>query len=180
LLLSSLAPSIQLGDFGLFNKADLRSVENIPLSHTFIRGNHDNPEICTKVPNYLGDFGFYDEEKTIFFVSGAYSVDQSMRIPFVEWWPDEELSAQQMNDVMSLIRKHRPTTILSHAAPQSLIPHVVSTSYTNTSPTERLFEDIFQQYPPDLWVAAHYHQSFDRNFKHTRFVVLDELETIEV
>lgn len=75
-ILTGLPCSIQLGDMGigfglddLFPKAD-------PTKHRFLRGNHDNPELCRRHPNYLGDFGF---EFGIFFISGAFSVDRHLR-----------------------------------------------------------------------------------------------------
>ena len=59
----------------------------IPAHFRFIRGNHDNPEVCRQHPNYLGEYGFL-QNPDLFFVGGADSIDKSHRTPGGDWWPD--------------------------------------------------------------------------------------------
>ena len=63
--------SIQIGDMNVgFEGVDLPQMP----THKFFRGNHDNPQACYAHPNYLGDYGYW-EEKGIYWMGGAFSVD---------------------------------------------------------------------------------------------------------
>jgi hypothetical protein len=42
----------------------------LPPEHKFLRGNHDDPKLCGKHPNYLGEYGYLPDDE-LFFVSGA-------------------------------------------------------------------------------------------------------------
>src|SRR5260370_16253241 len=43
------APSIQVGDFGM----GFRTAPILAPDHRFIRGNHDNPQLCAEHPNWI-------------------------------------------------------------------------------------------------------------------------------
>ena len=98
--------SIQVGDLGLgFPGRDsvrmtnmFRLMDSRPENHLYhkvMRGNHDNPDTFKghewtdghgkthKIPplnSYLGDFG-YLPDLDLFFVGGAFSIDQAWRTP---------------------------------------------------------------------------------------------------
>src|SRR6266404_2664369 len=108
--------SIQIGDMGLgFAGVGLPAPGQPPLgdSHKFFRGNHDSPEKCRAHANYLGDYG-YLEEDGIFWVAGAFSIDRAYRIEGVSWWADEELSYAELGKATDLYREVKPRFVLSH------------------------------------------------------------------
>ncbi len=88
--------SVQIGDLG-FDYSSLADVD--PAFHFAIAGNHDNLRNLT--PHFLGEFGFHSiplprATFDFFFLRGAQSIDADRRDEGVNWWPDEELSDDQM------------------------------------------------------------------------------------
>ena len=85
--------SLQLGDFGLGFPmgTDHVDMSDIPGKHLFLRGNHDNPAVCRKDKNYVGDFGVLKGSfingrfKKLFYISGAWSIDKAYRTPGLTW-----------------------------------------------------------------------------------------------
>jgi len=55
-----LAPDrcMQLGAMGFGHDDEFHACQNL----SFIRGNHDNPDVCRQYANYLGDHGIQFEE----------------------------------------------------------------------------------------------------------------------
>lgn len=161
---------VQVGDFGVgFGEVP-------PLSPTFrfIRGNHDNPELCRTLPNYLGDYGY--TEDGIFFAGGAYSVDQKARMPYVTWFPDEELSYTQMDAAIDLYRG--ADLVISHDCPQTIAKEHLGVE--RPSNTRRFLEAIWAIKAPKVWVFGHHHTSMRVQRGETLFICLNELETLEL
>jgi predicted phosphodiesterase len=152
------AKIIQLGDIIGGYKHPLPSVP-------FIRGNHDDPAICRQYPNYLGDFGVWEG---IFFVSGAWSINEKDLTPMHNWWPDEQLNWQQSNECVRLFSEVKPKVVVSHDCP-------INVAYdfwkvTNRDNTKMLLQEMFDIHQPDLWVFGHHHKDMDRRTMGTRFV----------
>ncbi len=109
-------PVVQVGDMGIgFIRADedarfIRSRDDL----WFIRGNHDNPFLCQNHPRHLGDWGRHE---FMFWVSGAWSIDQNFRVEGVSWWREEELSTAQGRDAYVTAK---PRLMVTHDAPSSL------------------------------------------------------------
>ena len=172
------SPSIQLGDMGLGFGLD--DQYKVPEHHKFIRGNHDNPEVCAKQKTYLGDFGYLEEEG-IFFVSGAWSPDFNERIEGVTWWQDEELSKRQADAVIDLYEKVKPKIVATHDCPEAVLPVMyrdrVRTFHTYTG---QLFDALMSIYPPDVWVFAHHHKTHQFVVGSTKFYGLRILEALKI
>src|SRR6266852_2639436 len=79
--------AFQLGDMGIgFKGVTLRE---FPTKYfLWIRGNHDAPDWCRQHPNYAGDWGYLEDEQ-LFFLGGAWSIDQGWRTEGLSWWRDE-------------------------------------------------------------------------------------------
>lgn len=153
---------ISVGDVGFgFHKFQL------PNNFHFIRGNHDDPEICRQQEKYLGDYGFLDlDGQFIVYISGAMSIDRHRRKEH-EWFKDEELSHSEFEKVVELVEKTKPKIIVSHDCPQILYPEYPSTMTRNN--LNFLFEHIHR---PDLWIFGHHHYSAQTEILGTRFVQL--------
>jgi len=175
--------SIQLGDlglgFGIRNFGDdyyKYEIKKYP-KHKFIRGNHDNPEVCNSVSNCLGDYG-YIKKLDLFYIAGAYSIDQHLRTEGRDWWKEEELTYSQFEKVIKLYKKKKPKIVISHDCPATCIPYLGAIPINNS--TSSAFKFMFEEYQPETWVFAHHHKSRDFVIEKTNFICLDTLEIKEI
>lgn len=163
---------VQLGDLGI-GFGILSTIEDKPFR--FIHGNHDNPDICKEMPQFLGRYGYNGE---FFFVSGAFSIDRSQRIIGRDWWENEELSYPEATNVISLVRPARPNIIISHDCPLGIYPHVSSHHIEDTpSLTSRMLQIVFEQWQPEYWLFGHHHVTKHIRAEGTKFICIGELDT---
>lgn len=171
--------TIQIGDMGLgFNGVKYPMLSKI---HRFIRGNHDDPAACkAQSPNYLGDYG-YLEDKKIFYIGGAWSIDHMYRIPGVSWWEDEELAAEVLEKLPASFTKYKPDIVITHDCPEGISHHMLHKGAELFSTlTGHALQACFEAHRPALWVFGHYHVSRNFNEHGTEFRCLDELETFRI
>lgn len=182
--------SIQVGDMGVgFSKDHDNVLEEyygylgyLPESnHRFFRGNHDNPEVCQKNPNYMGDFG-YDEETGIFWIAGAWSIDYQWRTAGQDWWVNEELADWQWADVRELYMETKPNIVLSHDCPLDLYPTMLGYYGKRIIPTKtsRELNGLFFDHKPKKWIFGHHHMSIVHEEEGCEFRCLSELEVYEL
>ena len=165
---------IQVGDVGFgFPKTLQYSDIKFPDNVKFIRGNHDNPNICRKHPNYIGDYG-YSSIMNLFYLSGAFSIDWMYRIQNVSVWGDEELSNNDFNKAAKLYFDSKPSIVVTHDCPKTiqiyLKSHHIEPSKTNTD-----LEYMFNEYKPKYWIFGHHHTYKNINILGTNFICLPEL-----
>jgi len=163
--------TIQVGDLGV----GFASCKNLPDNFRFIRGNHDNPSLCRKMPEYLGDFGYAMDER-LFFVSGADSVDAKYRTIGIDWWADEELSWSQWDVVVESY--HGAQIVVSHDCPQFVAEQFFG--ITHKSLTRWGLELMYNKASPKFWVFGHHHKSMRESIGNTTFICLDKLETVQM
>jgi Icc-related predicted phosphoesterase len=176
--------TIQIGDMGIgfFNWPHGEAQSNPPYDKMvasnarFIRGNHDNPNVCKKHSQWIADGTI---EGDVMFVGGAWSIDWEYRTEGYSYWKDEELSHSEFYDVMDKYETNRPRIMVTHDCPEQLLPYLVSHHSVFTTRTGQAFANMFERYQPKLWVFGHHHKSFDMEVNGTRFVCLAELETKE-
>lgn len=170
-LISNCESSIQVGDFGI----GFKPVPLIPVNHRFIRGNHDNPELCKTHPNWIVDGSF---ENGIFFIGGAHSIDQYKRIEGVSWWKEEEFTYAESYSMLDIYEACKPEVIVSHEAPESFINrHIYS---NNESRTRQMLDSMLYIHKPALWIFGHYHRSINEKKNNTRFIGLNIEETFDI
>jgi hypothetical protein len=166
--------SIQLGDFG-FKKEHEWHLKNINSEqHKILLGNHDHPDYIHS-PHSLGNFGMYEG---IFFIRGAYSIDQHHRVLGRDWWPEEEMNWGQWNGCLELYQKVKPKIVISHAAPTFV--HREMWNMPEKSITSEGLEQCFHLHQPEQWYFGHYHKSKEDVIEGTYFRCLQELETINL
>lgn len=170
---------VQCGDMGLgFKWNDLS--RKFPKNFYFIRGNHDNPETCRTFSNYLGDFG-YNKELNLFFIGGAWSIDQNLRKEGVSWWRDEELNWEQCQQCVELYNQIKPDYVISHDCPQEIGDIILnklligSMEARHKTKTSQLLSQLFQDHKPKFWIFGHWHLDFDMEILGTRFICQKEL-----
>jgi hypothetical protein len=174
--------SIQLGDMGVGFPGSV--LPELPKQHRFLRGNHDEPLTCQKHPNYLGDFG-YIREWDLFYISGAFSIDQEYRVEGVSWWHDEELGMRDSNTALMLYENVKPRIVISHDCPE--IAKIAILTVMRDRPirnmpsrTNQLLQAMFEIHDPSFWYFAHFHYPKEFRIHDTFFKCLDEAEEIEI
>lgn len=167
--------SIQLGDMGIGfpdTQIEYNSIFPIENKHKFIRGNHDNPLVCQNHQHYLGDFGI--NKDGIFLVGGGNSIDKEWRTPFVDWWPDEELSYQQFNQIIDLYSKEKPEYVITHAPPLELLPLTSQFNFIDENNTSKCFSEMLKIHKPKKWIFAHMHTNFNQIVDSVNFICVDQ------
>ncbi len=188
-LITEVPSSIQVGDLGVgfFKWPHGDPCANPPydpmVAHgaRFIRGNHDNPSACLKHSQWIPDG---TTENGMMFVGGADSIDKALRIEGYSWWPDEELSFAALNGITDRYLSSKPRVMVTHDAPQEVAEALYdqAASFGRKSAkleptrTRQALQSMWSGHSPDLWIFGHWHLSFDRVLRGTRFICLAELE----
>lgn len=167
---------IQIGDFGI-GFMPISSILYIEQFNNikFIAGNHDNRKFAKSIPNYLGDFGEFEDT---FFVSGADSIDKNRRVEGVSWWNYEELNHQECNECIDAYKKSKTDIILAHDLPQSFVESYLLIYDATT--TRRLLDELIKIRKPKLFISGHWHRSMNVTHKDIQFRVLDINEPYEL
>lgn len=171
--------TIQVGDFG-FDWSVLRDID--ANNHKIIGGNHDNYDIVGTFPHYLGDYGKATVDGLeFFFIRGERSVDANLRIEGKSWWRNEEMGMAESYAAVEAYTDAKPEIVISHGCPESIIPFVTTYSkQTNPSRTSQMLEAMFNIHRPKLWIFGHHHNSETINVEPTKFICLNELETLNL
>lgn len=164
-------PITQVGDFGI----GFEKVPELRDDFRFIRGNHDDPFLCQSHPNFIGDWKL---EGNVLYLSGAFSIDKSSRIPFISWWPDEELNVSQMNEVLSL-DPDSINYIVAHDCPAICYPDTGIDGPINQM-TPLFLNEVANRFRPHKWVCGHHHKSRRFTRGGTQYTVLGVGEVREV
>lgn len=180
--------TIQVGDMGVgFYRmigSDRKAERNPPFdamakgNHRFIRGNHDNPKACRQQKFWIPDGHV---EGDMMFIGGADSIDKAYRIEGLSWWRDEQLDYAQWCDCFDKYMDHKPRIMVTHDCPYTIYWHLHDRVFdTLDDRTSQSFDLFWRYHKPELWIFGHHHKSFDKVIDGTRFVCLDELETMEI
>jgi len=174
--------TVQLGDLG-FKYGCLKNLDAD--RHKVIGGNHDNYDIIHEFPNYLGDFGNCSLGGVdFFFLRGAYSIDRGLRTIGVDWWPQEELSYESFESAKDLYKQTLPKIVITHCCPHSVIPYflhsVDAAGKVYNTKTDWALQELLEVHNPSLWVFGHYHVSKSIDIEGTKFICLNELETLDL
>lgn len=180
--------SLQIGDMGIgFPDIYLPALDK----HKFIRGNHDDPNVCREHYNYQGEFG-YLADKGIFYLGGAWSIDKHIRAVYEAktgirtWWPDEELSIHQLAQAYKLYVSCKPRIVATHDCPKFMSERIirkiagVNNPFVHPTRTARALERMWRFHEPDVWVFGHYHITMEQTVSNTRFICLNELQQIDL
>lgn len=176
--------SIQVGDMGVgFFRTSGQPHINPPYDamvagdHRFIRGNHDNPDVCSQHSQWIPDGNI---ESGVMFIGGAVSVDRQYRTEGYDWWADEELNAEELDHLVEVYTEARPRLMVTHDCPEEIARNLCALSGRQKldfpSRSRQAFQRMWSAHSPEMWVFGHWHYSFDQIANGTRFVCLAELE----
>ncbi len=166
--------SIQVGDFGIGFGSE---PPLLPPGHKFIRGNHDNPAKCQVYGNYMGDYGSRND---MFWAGGAYSIDRYYRTAGVDWWPEEELTKEQMEAALTAYAELKPRVMVSHMCPRSIEERLFILIPGHPNRTHQFLEGLLNAWTPKIWIFGHYHRGRDTNINGCRYICLPELAYIDL
>lgn len=164
---------IQCGDFGIWNE---NKFKNINVGNTlvyFIDGNHEDfdyieNEIVAKNKFEIAKNVFYQprgsyitiNNKNILFIGGAGSIDKKFRTPGYDWWPNETIS---INDVENLPEVNIDI-VVSHTCPKEFKKDLtLNKSFKEffgefNDPCEFLLSEfVLKKYNPKSWYFGHFH-----------------------
>ncbi len=160
--------SLQVGDFGIgFGEDDFERIG----SHHFIRGNHDDPELCKKNVHWVPDGTMHNG---IFCVGGGFSIDRSCRTEGLDWWSDEELSQGELYKVLDIYESIKPDYVVTHEAPYEIIERMFHDKHIIRphSRTSQALESMRYIHKPKIWAFGHWHASRQIKVDNTHFVCL--------
>ena len=148
---------IILGDFGYLWEQEMSNQEKFHLNTfankkyevAFIDGNHENFDRVNsllQVEKWGGKVGMLKmdkgnvyhlkrgevytiNDKTIFVMGGALSVDKNTRTPKIDWWQEEAHSYADIENALTNLEKHNfnVDVVLTHTCPSSIIQHILDT-----------------------------------------------------
>ena len=181
-------PSVQVGDFGVGFAGpswhnSVNDYHTANPQHRFIRGNHDNPDKCKNdMVSYIND-GVV--EGGVMYVGGAWSIDRQWRTEGLDWWEDEELSYQNLSDMMVLYNKIRPRVMITHDCPTSVayalfISKGISMGKQFKTRTAEAFEQMFAAHRPEHWLFGHWHHTVNQNIYGTEFQCIGEHDFVDL
>lgn len=138
----------------------------------FIRGNHDDPELCSQHSCYLGDFGFI-EDLDLFFISGAKSLVDSFEESQIgiTCWLNEELSEEELEICLNYYLEKKPKVVISHDCPD-LINKKIHRFEDSLSRTRIYMQKMLDIHRPEFWFFGHHHRNMIINDKGTVFTCL--------
>lgn len=170
--------SICVGDFG-FEKEWNWHIDNVPFDHHYIvGGNHDYGPYLPITGRPCPSLGNFHADVHLFTVRGAKSIDHFHRTEGVDWFVNEELTYNEGLVAFDAYVDCKPNIVVSHDCPQSI--KMLLFGYPDKTDTNQLLEAMFEAHQPKLWVFGHYHRSVDVVINGTRFVCLNELETLTI
>lgn len=188
-------PTIQVGDFGVgFGQSDYW-YESINAYHTagnhrFIRGNHDNPDMCrSEMSGYIEDGTV---EGDVMFIGGAWSIDNPVappgwyrRTPGVDWWDNEECTNEQFEKMLEVYTDLKPRVMITHDCPSCVSYPMFWGSGFLTGPvypnrTSQWLNRFIDVHEPDEWYFGHWHKTMSHKHGRTHFQCIGELDYVDV
>jgi len=164
---------ILLGDIGYgFPEFDVYSLNRLfasmpTVSFYVVQGNHDNADmmVCSypnvrMITTHTGVRVHYINNKAVLLVPGALSYDKNMRVPGVSWWQNEQMTDEQLSEVIEL--GPQVDLILTHDAP--LQQYFMFFPETKTSMTNRALDtllfSLIRENKNITWVHGHLHFAY--------------------
>ncbi|MFA5626162.1 MAG: metallophosphoesterase [Thiohalomonadaceae bacterium] len=148
----------------------------------FIRGNHDNPH---KVKEFRHPGFSYIPDGTIedgiMYVGGAWSIDgvtgawPNTRVTGVDWWPEEELSREEWDDILRLPNLGSVHTVVSHDCPSEVTTRLLPGRKIYNTRTGEGLSMLWEALPNvKNWYFGHYHVNAEIKLGGVTFRCLNE------
>lgn len=180
--------SIQVGDFGIgfyspYWHESVRDWQKLHSTQRFIRGNHDDPAMCKTMPGYIPDGTV---EGDVMYIGGAWSIDRAMRTEGKDWWPDEELSMQELEALIDVYRETKPRVMFTHDCPEQIAWDMFVSRGSrfgmkhHKTRTGQALQSMWEYHQPEMWFFGHWHETRDLTLNGTKFQCVGEMDAIDV
>jgi hypothetical protein len=100
-----------------------------------------------------------NENRDIFFVSGAKSIDQFDRIEGKSWWANEELSYSQATACLDAWLRSDKDIIVSHDTTQKFVEQFML--IYDRSITRSLLQSMVDARKPKMIIFGHHHRRYE-------------------
>ena len=170
--------TIQLGDFGFKGAYDVFEKTifdpDNPKKNMISMGNHDYYPYLNK-PYSLGNWS-YDETQdySLMTIRGAFSIDRGMRREGLDWFENEEMNYEELEELFDIWCDLRPDVVVSHDIPQLVQQRIFH--FHDMSITRNYLQMMFEEHKPKLWLYGHYHQDKVNYFDGTIFKCIEPSE----
>ncbi len=120
------------------------------------------------------------------FIGGGVSVDKAFRVEDYSWWPDEELSIAELNELTDKYIAVKPRIMVTHDCPEEVaveMARIANRSYNKLdwpSRTRQALQSMWSAHSPEIWLYGHWHTAFDHALRGTRFICLPELAHVDI
>lgn len=149
----------------------------------FVDGNHENFQMLNSMPivknkgaimHQIDGHIFHIlrgeimtlEGKTFLCIGGANSIDKNDREPYISWWPEEEITYEDIEKAFANLEKinNRVDYVITHCCD---LPTVIKSFHFegDASSYQLTLIDRFVQY--EHWFFGHYHRDCEINDKKT-------------
>lgn len=203
---------IVCGDFGYISDDSYREhlflrylAEEKPYQILWVDGNHENFTVINKFPveewcggkvhvirrdangkpkiiHLMRGQVFTIENKVIFTMGGAYSIDKYMRTPYRSWWPEEMPTDEEMKEAIDNLAKHgnKCDYIITHAAPEETMC-IFHPNHIEEKPLNMFLEWVRENVKYKHWYMGHLHRDEDL-WRHQTILWFDlrNIETNEI
>ena len=189
---------IVAGDFGYWydygkNKL-IHMLENpfaVPVY--FVDGNHEDHDRLDQLVEQFGNQTPIDVGNNVYYIprgcvfelfgynicgaGGAFSVDFYLRKPGISWFPQEQLTEQQVDNLFDTSKN--VDIVVSHTCPFVILDRVLDKCRifgpVTVDNTEKLLDRILTMYNPSMWFFGHWHHFGHFRKNNTKFYLLDML-----
>ncbi len=168
--------TITVGDFGFKKQHWWHSLALDSNKHKVNFGNHDDTTFL-KHPHSLGNYS-YDPATGIFTMRGAFSIDKINRIEGLDWFADEELNYGEILEALDCYLLNKPKIVITHDCPHEVRRMLFGIEQKCI--TCNGLQSMFESHKPDIWIFGHHHESVTKIILGTKFICLNELETIDI
>ena len=172
--------SILLGELGFKKQHDWFIKSGLAKNNKILFGNHDYwPYLDNEYS--LGRYKSLPEYN-MFAIAGAFSIDKQWRLEGRDWWKEEEATLDEEHKIQMAYEQAKPDIVISHDAPSSIIIPLFNYGYLfpDGQRTNNLLQRLLNIHRPKVWIFAHHHKTKDQTIDGTRFICLDELQTIDL
>lgn len=119
-------------------------------------------EVQTNV--FLATFGAIEiiDGHKIMFCGGAESIDKNIRVPFVDWFPQEIITNKDMNFMFDKIPQQKIDILVSHTCPERIFPQLGKKiewlGEKSSDPSCKALDIIVDRFNPELCIFGHFHR----------------------
>jgi len=192
---------IQCGDFGFWpGQRWYDPTPRIKPGDTqvhWVDGNHEDHKVLRErvasekfslsddLPNVVhqprGSTLQLPDGRTVLFAGGAFSVDNKIRMPSIDWFPDLEILAEQELDSFPSPEETQIDIVISHTAPLEFCAQGIAADQwpewldQDPDPSMKTLSKVLIRYRPKLWFFGHFHRFQQGTHEGCQWMSLDQV-----